>query len=191
MASNFNIWPDSVIRTDNADGSTTTSRLYSFDAYKNNGFIVVICIIFLIAAFGVVFGPLLLLAYTFDVSDIKTASWTAALAALVSIYFLIDINHGWFLSTIALLYYENIEKLIPFVYLNGAAALTSIVCLLYGYKIYLPLRLLIESQLPPQGHTLMSVAKIRICFLLIISLIFLISWVISYTLISLNIIKII
>jgi len=191
MPNNFNIWPDSVIRTNNSDGSVTTSELYSFEAYKNNGFLIVIFFSFLIAVFGPAFGPLLLLLYSFDVNEAKSGLWTAFLASLLSTYFLIDIRHGWLISSLALMHYDTLDRLRPFVYLNGGSALGGIICFLFGQKIYRPLRLYIDSYLSNQGNNFKYFAIIRVVFILIISIIFLASWLIAYLLISSNTIKII
>ncbi len=188
MSDNFNIWPDHVIQTRNADGTSTKSDMYSLDAYRNLGFLGVIGVVILLALFSPIVGAFCLILYCVDIS--RNPIGLNVISLLASLYFLIDLHNGWLISQLVLLHYD-LTDMPAFIYLNGGVILANIFLLLFGFSIYSNM----SERLDPPPYDMEAPFKnrgkvFRLYSLIVIGVV-LVCWFFSYIIFSTGIIKII
>lgn len=182
----FNLLPEKVLRTQNQDGSTTRSELYTWDADVNRQMYPILTLLVV----GIVFAPflstLLLVMYCWEIQ--RNPIHFNILAIVVSIYLLVDINHGWFLSMI-MDWSTSHNIIVKIVYLNGAMILLNLIVIFVGSTIYKAVSLRIEPipnpDEPDENSTLIKFACAGI-----IALMFVGCYFVSMIIFSNNLIKI-
>lgn len=128
-----NIFPDEIVRTRGSDGTSYTSNVYSFETWKNLGFISILLILLTIAILGPVISVVFLILYAISID--KRPIILPIIGLLISAYILVDMSNGWILSRMMSPFFNPQERLYM-LYLNGGLVITNIILTLIGYEFY-------------------------------------------------------
>lgn len=129
MEHNFNFLPERIIKSNDSEGNSMFSRVYTLDAWGN---LTILQLIFLFLFLGVLvpFASLLLLIFYCIDAGRRPYGYNIA-AIFVSIYILLDIGYGWFFGPFikSILTDKELHNLI---YLNGIMILSHLILLFGG-----------------------------------------------------------
>jgi hypothetical protein len=125
--------PSHVVKTRHQDGTTSTSEIYTTEAYGNRQFGTFIFILF-VAAFMVPFAGLLCVLFYVLWTNGNSKLFPIC-GSLITLYLLYDIKHSWILSSLYSAMAHPIEKV---VILRGTMcmSLANLILLGFGNRIH-------------------------------------------------------